>query len=134
MTDPRDIRRIALPNSLFLECRDDSRRYFGDYNLVRVLMSVAVPLDPRYFDDEASCLTARDLLPDPVVYSRAAERMGVATADLESVRSALVDDLLAHAGGYLGSPQFPRRFIRAELARVRSGRGRNYAIPDIRGA
>jgi hypothetical protein len=134
MTVPRDIRQIILPNALHLVCREDSHRYFGDYHLVRVLMSVAVPLEPRFFDDEDECRAARKLLPDPVVYRRVAERMGVSSSNVDAVRTALVDDLLRHAGGYLGSAQFPRKFIRSELARIRFGRGSHRSVPVMRGA
>jgi hypothetical protein len=134
MAVPRDIRQIVLPNNLHLVCREESRRYFGDYHLVRILMTVSVPLEPRFFDDGDECRAARKLLPDPVVYRRVAERMGVPTADVEAVRTALVDDLLLHAGGYLGSTQFPRKFIRSELARIHSVRGSNRSVPVLRGA
>lgn len=123
MTAHPDIRSIVLPNSLSLVCSDDSRRYFGDYHLVRVRMALSVPLEPRFFQNEDEYRAAQNILPDPVVYSRSAERMGVPTADVESVRIVLVDDLLLHAGKYLGSVQFPMRFIQTELVRMRSGRG-----------
>jgi len=134
MTVPPDIRQIVLPNALHLVCREDSRRYFGDYHLIRILMSVSIPLEPCFFDDEDECQTARKLLPNPVVYRCVSERMGVSSADVEAVRTALVDDLLRHAGGYLGSAQFPRKFIRTELARIRSGRGSNRSDSVLRGA
>jgi len=134
MTVPREIKQIILPNALHLVCREDSRRYYGDYHLVRILMSVSIPLEPHFFDNGDECRAARKLLPDPVVYHRIAERMGVPTAEVEAVRTALVDDLLRHAGGYLGSAQFPRKFIRAELARIRSARGINRSVPVLRGA
>ena len=134
MTTYPDIRRIVLPNSLHLVCRDDTRRYFGDYHLVRVLLSLSIPLEPRFFRDEDERRVARSLLPDPVVYCRSAERMGVPTADVEAVRTVLVDDLLLHAGKYLGSAQFPMRFIQAELTKVRSGKGRKRDFPVFRGA
>jgi hypothetical protein len=134
MTAHPDIRRIVLPNSLHLVCRDATRRYFGDYHLVRVLLSLSVPLEPRFFQDEEACRVARTLLSDPVVYCRSAERMGVPTADVDAVRATLVDDLLLHAGTYLGSAQFPERFIQAELTRVRSGKGRNRDVSVFRGA
>jgi len=134
MTTHPDIRRIVLPNSLHLVCRDDTHRYFGDYHLVRVLLSLSIPLEPRFFRDDDERRVARSLLPDPVVYSRSAERMGVPTADVEAVRTVLVDDLLLHAGKYLGSAQFPMRFIQAELTKVRSGKGRKRDFPVFRGA
>jgi len=134
MTTHPDIRRIVLPNSLHLVCRDDTRRYFGDYHLVRVLLSLSIPLEPRFFRDDDERRVARSLLPDPVVYCRSAERMGVPTADVEAVRTVLVDDLLLHAGKYLGSAQFPMRFIQAELTKVRSGKGRKRDFPVFRGA
>jgi hypothetical protein len=134
MTAHPDIRRIVLPNSLHLVCRDATRRYFGDYHLVRVLLSLSVPLEPRFFQDEEACRAARTLLSDPVVYCRSAERMGVPTADVDAVRATLVDDLLLHAGTYLGSAQFPERFIQVELTRVRSGKGRKRDVSVFRGA
>jgi len=134
MTELPDIRQIVLPNSLHLVCRDATYRYFGDYHLVRVLMSLSVPLELRFFPDEDGLRTARSLLPDPVVYSRSAERMGVPTADVETVRTGLVDDLLLHAGHYLGSAQFPGRFIQTELTKVRSGKGRKSDFPVFRSA
>lgn len=124
MTDPTDIRRILLPNSLHLSCRDESRRYFGDYHLVRVVVTLPVPLESRFFVDADEYRAAQRLLPDPVVYRRVAERMGVPSAEVEAVRATLVEGLLTHAGRYLGSPRFPMRFLQGELAMVRSGRGR----------
>ena len=134
MTAHSDIRRIVLPNSLHLVCRDATRRYFGDYHLVRVLLSLSIPLEPRFFQDEEACRVARTLLPDPVVYSRSAERMGVPTAEVDAVRMTLVDDLLLHAGKYLGSAQFTERFIQAELSRVRSGKVRKREVSVFQGA
>ena len=134
MTAHPDLRQIVLPNSLHLVCRDDTRRYFGDYHLVRVLLSLSIPLEQRFFRDDEECRVARTLLPDPVVYCRSAERMGVPSADVEAVRTALIDDLLRHAGKYLGSAQFPMRFIQAELMKTRSGTGRKYEYPVFRGA
>ena len=134
MTAHPDIRRIVLPNSLNLVCSDDSRRYFGDYYLVRVRMSLSVPLEPQFFQNEDECRAAQNILPNPVVYSRSAERMGVPTADVEAVRMVLVDDLLLHAGKYLGSIQFPMRFIQTELVRARSGKRNTSNFPVFRSA
>ena len=122
MTDSTDMRRILLPNSLQLVCRDGSRRYFGDYHLVRVLLTLDIPLEARYFEDGEDHRSALRLLPDPVVYRRTAERMGVPSARVEEVRSLLVAELLRHAGQYLGAERFPVRYLQSELARARSGR------------
>jgi len=134
MTLPHDKQRIVLPNSLVLNWRDESRRYFGDYHLVRVHLSVSVPLEARFFDTGEECRAARELLPDPLIYNRLAEKMGVPSADVAAVRTSLVDDLLRHAGGYLGSVGFPRKFIRSELQRVRTGRGKKLSAPVYRSA
>ena len=134
MTEQLPLRRIDLPNSLQLVCHDDTRRYFGDYHLVRLLLTLPIPLESRFFEDEAACLMARTLLPDPLLYSRSAERMGVPSAQVEGVRVLLMDDLLCHAGSYLGSMEFPRRFIQVELARLRTGKRRTIDFPVFRGA
>ena len=134
MTSPPDIRHIILPNSLHLQCRDDSRTYFGDYLLVRVLLSLTIPLDTRFFTDDEACRAARLLLSDPLVYRRSVERMGVPSADAESVRTSLVDDLLRNSAHYLGSEQFPPRYIQTELKKARSGKVRKFDLPVFRGA
>ncbi len=133
MTAPPEIRRIVLPNSLELLCHDDSRGYFGDYHRVRVLLTLSIPLEFRFFQDGEELREAKRLLPDPVIYRRSAEKMAVPSADLESVRSQLVEDLLRNAGEYLGSEQFPVRYIRAELIRNRSGKVRINEISVFRG-
>jgi hypothetical protein len=123
-----------LPNSLQLVCRDDSRRYFGDYLLVRVRLSLAIPLELRFFRDEDERRAAQLLLPDPTVYRRSAERMGVASADAERVQTALVDGLLRNSAQYLGSEQFPLRYIQAEMIKARSGKVRNGDLSVFRSA
>ena len=134
MTDYPDIRRILLPNSLQLVCRDASRPYFGDYLLVRVILTLSIPLEQRFFANEADLRVAQLQLPDPLVYTRTSERMGVPTADVDKVRSVIVDDLLRNAGGYLGLEQFPSLFIQAELKRARSGRKPKGDLHVFRGA
>jgi hypothetical protein len=134
MSDPLEIRRIVLPNALQLLFHDDSRGYFGDYHLVRVLLSLSIPLESRFFASDEELLAAQRLLPDPLMYRRSAERMGVPSANVVEIRTVLVDDLLSNAGGYLASQQFPAQFIRSELKKARSGKGRTCEIPVFRGA
>ncbi len=134
MTETTLIRQIILPNSLQLVCRDDSRRYFGDYLLVRLHASLAIPLESRFFANEDERLAAQLILPDPLVYCRCAERMGVPSAELTGVLESLVEDLLTNAGEYLGSVEFPARYIQAELRKARSGKGRRAELPVFRDA
>jgi hypothetical protein len=43
------------------------------------------------------------------------ERMGVATADVEAVRTELIESFLRHATSYLSRSEYPRALVNAEL-------------------
>lgn len=104
----------TLENGLQLQFLDQSNRYFGDYHRVKILVRCPVPLRAEWV---AACADAVDLpqlramLGESVCYERSLEQMGVASAQLETVKSNLLDGFLAATAGYLGSETFPGRFI-----------------------
>ena len=45
------------------------------------------------------------------------ERMGVASTDVDAVRTALVEDYLRNTESYLARPEYTRSFVNAALSR-----------------
>ncbi len=121
MSMERPFRSHRLPNGLTAEFFDLSNRYFGDYHRVCLEVRCPVPLRTEWFPGEGGdeLDRARRLLGEEVVYGRRLERMGVAGSEVEKTREALVDDFLRTTSSYLGSAEFPSRFIAARLAEKR---------------
>lgn len=126
-----EIQSISLPNSLSLLCTDATRIYFGDYCHVRIQISISVPLSKQFFHNEDELQYARRMLPDPLIYRRTIERMGVPSSNVDMVRAELINDLMHHAARYLGTEKFPGQFVRAELAQLNSGRRLQNAVQDF---
>lgn len=97
----------TLANGVVINFFDLSNRYFGDYHRVCVEARISVPIPERS---------------EALVKVRVLERMGVAGAEVTTVRDRLVADFLHHASGYLGRPDYPARLLAAETApRRRTG-------------
>lgn len=103
-----------LLNGLQLEFFDQSNRYFGDYHRVKIVIRCQVALRPEWLTAAPEPLELdqlRALLGDCVTFERSLEQMGVASAQLETVKNNLIDGFLKTTAGYLGSEGFPGRFI-----------------------
>ena len=112
------IRKERLKNGLQIIFTDASNRYFGDYYRVCVVASILCnlsELEVANVDDEAFRGQAIAALGDQFSVVKRFERMGVASADVENVRSALIDDFLRHASAYLSRPDYLRSLVNAEL-------------------
>lgn len=120
------IRTENLRNGLVIEFFDRSNRYFGDYHRVCVEVRCRIPLPIDLFAEtaapEAELQAAKTLLGNEVVFSRVLEKMGVAGAEVEAVRQSLINNFIRGALSYMGGPDFPRRFVVAELENRRGGR------------
>lgn len=118
-------REERLANGLLLLFADESNRYFGDYHRVCVTATLLCRLAglPAATADQAELRRqALALFGEQLTVVRRFERMGVATAEVDAVRMALVDDFLTHAGPYLARPGYPGALVASELKRRRSCR------------
>jgi len=100
-------RTERLANGVVVEFVDLSNRYFGDYHRVCIAVQIHVPLP-------VDCRQSIKHL----------ERMGVAGADVATVRDRLIDDYWRHAGPYLARPDFPARLAARAAHSGRPGTGR----------
>lgn len=117
--DAEPLRCWHLPSGLDVLLYDATSHYFGGYYHVRLEVRVDVPLQGEFLPDPGVRDEARRLLGDVLTYRRRLERMAVLGDDVEAVRGDLVQTFEAGMG-YLGHPDFCRRFVAAELAKVRS--------------
>lgn len=113
------IRDIPLPNGLTVSFYDQTRRYFGDYYLVRLEIVCKVPVLAEYFTEPGEYGEARSLLGDEVTYRRGVEQMGVPSTEIERVRDRLMADFEKHSLPYFSAPLFPRKVVGAELGKIR---------------
>lgn len=121
-------RSETLPNGLVVEFFDDSNRYFGDYWRVRLEARCRVPVQAALAPESPDLPQALALLGEEALFVRPLEKMGVAGEEVEGVRTALAESFLASAASYLGSPAFPPRFVRQQLAERKKGR-RPFLVP-----
>lgn len=112
------LREEKLANGLQITFTDESNRYFGDYHRVCVVATIVcavheLPLASP--DDEVLRNQALALIGDRLSVVKRLERMGVPTAAVAEVRTALIDDFLRHASAYLSRPGYPRSLVKAEM-------------------
>lgn len=113
-------REERLENGLHIRFTDQSNRYFGDYHRVCVVATLVCRLSelPTATDEEAALRRqALAAFGEQLTIVKRFERMGVASADVARVRTALVDDFLSHASPYLSRPGYPRALVGAALNR-----------------
>lgn len=110
--NPRAAIKLASGFSIALD--DETRHYFGGYYHVKIVAHCTVPLDLRYFDDDAQYADARARLGEAVRFERVLEKMAVPEEDIDSVRNQLIDAFKNTALGYLSAPDFDRLLVRSE--------------------
>jgi hypothetical protein len=116
---------IPLVNGLTISVYDHTRNYYGDYFLVKLEFVCMVTLSDRYFVDPALYDEAHRLLGDAVSYRRQVEQMGVPATEIERVRNRLIANFMDHALSYFSIPEFPKKYVLAQLAKRQRVVGRS---------
>lgn len=119
------IREIPLANGLTVRFFDATRRYFGDYNQVRIQISCDVPLTPDLFEDEQAHQSALKLLGATVSYCKDIEHQGVATGDIAETVENVLQHFIDHSMGYFSGEAFPKKLVQSELNRI-NGRAKSF--------
>ena len=114
------IKHESLANGLEISFSDQSNRYFGDYHRVCVVATISYDLDR--LSDEALRSQATACFGEQLKVEKSFVRMGVSSADVESIRNALIDDFMQNAAAYLSRPDYPCLLVAAKLSKPRSGR------------
>lgn len=114
----RVVKEQRLANGLLIIFTDESNRYFGDYHRICVVATIVCNLNDlstENSDDEGFFHRAIEKLGTQLEVVKRFERMGVATADVEAVRTELIESFLRHATSYLSRSEYPRALVNAEL-------------------
>jgi hypothetical protein len=109
------VRERLLPNGLTVSFYDQTRRYFGDFYLVKLEIVCKVPVIADYFGENGEFNEARSLLGDEVVYRRNVKQMGVPSTEIERVVNRLMADFETHSLPYFAACAFPQKLVCAEL-------------------
>lgn len=109
------VKEIPLPNGLSVSFCDQTRRYFGDYYLVKLEITCHVPIKGAYFAEEDQFQEAKSLLGEEVMYRRHLEQMGVPSTEIERVRNRLITDFENHSLPYFADAAFPLKLVIGEL-------------------
>jgi hypothetical protein len=109
------LKELHLSNGLTIGFIEQTRRYFGDYYLVKLEIICKVPVTQDFFTEESSFAEARAILGDTVVYRRNLEQMGVPSTEIDRVLTRLVTDFEEHSLPYFAAGDFPQKLVVAEL-------------------
>lgn len=118
MSSEAVIMECVLADGVTAEIRDASRHYFGGYYHVRLLVTADVALSAAWFGSAEEYGDALGRLGPSVRFNRTLERMAVPLAEVDAVRSTLLDSFETNLRTYLFRPDFPRRFALSEYAKA----------------
>jgi hypothetical protein len=119
------IKEERLDNGLQIHFADESNRYFGDYYRICIVASIICDLrnlPGESAADEAFRAQAVEAFGEQLTVFKRLKRMGVPTAEVDEVRTALIENFLNHASAYLARPEYPRSLVSAELHKRRTHR------------
>jgi len=103
---------LHLPGNHTVKIYDHSKSYFGDYCRVCLEVKCEIPLPTL----PGANGEPTGYSPDVAVYSRILEKMAVPSAEVESVRQALIAEFRRNSLPYLATPDFPARLIAKTVA------------------
>ena len=113
-------KELSLPNGLNFSIVDQSRRYFGDFHHLKLLITCTIPLDVIYFGNENQRADAENLLSSGLTYRRYLERMGVPSLEVDPVLHELISNFEKHSLPYFNSPKFLQKLLQTELEKMQS--------------
>jgi hypothetical protein len=117
---PRLLARRALPNGLFLEFWDESRKLTGDRWYVAVRAVVPVSLlehSPKAVPAAVVELILREV-GDHLCFQLREERNFIAETEVAALKEELQEVFVKNSLSYLSRPDFPSRFVTGKLWQV----------------
>ncbi len=121
------LRRWKLKNGIEVQIHEDSRRYYGNYHNLKLIIASRVEVKEEYFDDLREAPNyhpiVRTLLPS-VEYRREILKAGVEGTRLAGLRDQLVAGFEENALPYFEKEDFARSYARKrfeDLQRKLSG-------------
>lgn len=115
---------ITLGNGLTVQFSDRTRRYYGNFYRVRIVVSCSIPITEQYCPSHEDREQLRRLFGEAASYERILEKMGVPEEETGTVRDHLLAKFLETSAPYLADPVFPQRYIGTLTADMKKGRFR----------
>lgn len=109
------VREINLANGLMVRFTDHTRHYYDAYYVVKLLISIDVPICREGFCTSQEYEAALVLLGDTAEYRRTVEQMGVPASEIEQTLTRMIDSFEGNSLKYFSSESFPNQFILSEL-------------------
>lgn len=113
------IKEIILVNGLIVRFYDLTRRYYGDFYLVKLEIRCLVSLCREYFENAESFAEAIELMGETVLFRRIIEKMGVPAAEVGRAVDGLMANFEENSMAYLSAPSFPHKFVVSQLNKAR---------------
>lgn len=105
---------IVLDNGVKVDFLSQGNRYFGDFHRVKIVAIATIPLFVEFLPANLQQIAAG--CSGSIKYEKTLERMGVATARIETVTQSLIDDFVLTVGCYLVKKNFAEGLLRKKGA------------------
>jgi hypothetical protein len=113
--DSMPLETRTLENGLRYRVTDQTVRYFGDYHHVRLVTTFSFDVDKEILPEGETLDGVQRLVGHTISFERVLSRMGVPTADLDTVKRQLIDNFLTTSVPYLSHPDYLRNHLRRVL-------------------
>ena len=105
--------RTELKNGVVIEFFDQTNRYFGDFNRVKISVIATIPILASSLPADLQKVAAT--YPGFIVYEKSLEQMGVVTSQVKTVTESLVTSFITSVGSYLEKQSFAENLLRKDL-------------------
>lgn len=106
---------ITLADGITVEFRDQSNRYFGDFN--RVFIAVEVKIARELFQHRENLIALIEPDQPGIVYRTTLEQMAVPSAEIDQIKALLIKRFLETTSHYLLKPIFVERLLAKQMCR-----------------
>ncbi len=106
-------KRIELNNGVLVEFYIQENRYFGDYHRLQINVVALIPLESAPPTDGLEEQTEKHS--GFIKYEKKLERMGVATDQIDTAITSMMDDFIETVGCYLEKKNFAENLLRQKM-------------------
>ena len=118
MSSEKSIKECFLSDGVRAVIHDITSHYYGGYFHVRLEITAEIPLRCNWFGSEAEHAEALTRLGSVVCFKRTLEKMAVPAAEVDAVKSELVESFEINVLPYLSRSDFPSRFVLSEYGKA----------------
>lgn len=106
---------IELKNGITINFIDQTNRYYGDFHRVKIDVIAKFPVNTTQLPKDVHAIAEE--CHGHMTYTTSLEQMGVQSADLKNVSTALIDNFVKTVGLYLEKDNFVESLLRKKLRR-----------------